>query len=207
VHATLGSPAAGSPPSALESGGGGSTFPQRSLNDPWGLSAQRANCAICHATDPRTDAFTFNRFGADWRRILFRKIAPGAHDIFDPTQAQRVQASVEAELMALDSDGDGYSNGVELMFGSDPGDPSSKSNRSAAQLAGWYERLGGAAGLAVITRHENDPGAQVSGRDTDRDAVPDELERFAGFDPLDRSSVPLTAARRLAAVRVALAAR
>jgi hypothetical protein len=44
----------------------------------------------------------------------------------------------------------------------------------------------------------------MAGTDSDGDQVADELERFAGFDPDDRASVPLTAARRLAATRIAL---
>jgi hypothetical protein len=40
-------------------------------------------------------------------------------------------------LLARDSDGDGYSNGVELTFGSMPGRRDSRPSRPAAQLERW----------------------------------------------------------------------
>jgi hypothetical protein len=185
-------------PGRNEAGGGGATFPQRALNDPWGLSVARANCMLCHRVDPGTDPTRFNAFGKDWRRALFERTAPGSDDIFDPTQPQREAASTDPELLAADSDGDGYTNRVELTFGSDPSNPRSHSSRSPAQLTAWADRL---PGRAAITAAERQPWAATSGPDRDGDRVPDELEEFAGTDPTDPRSTPLTAARRLAALR------
>lgn len=42
-------------------------------------------------------------------------------------------------------------------------------------------------------------------RDSDGDGVPDVLEVFAGRDAQDAADVPLVAARRLEAIRLALA--
>ena len=52
-----------------------------------------------------------------------------------------------------------------------------------------------------IAQLELDARVRQVGPDTDRDRVPDVLERFAGSDPRSRNSTPLVAARRLAVYR------
>ena len=195
----------GRPPSGeTEEGGGGSTFPQQALNDPWGLSAFRGNCMMCHSVDPDKNAFEFNGFGEDWREDLFETIAPGSDDIFDPSQEQREAASTYEPLLEKDSDGDGYPNGVELMFGSDPGDPESFSTQSQELLSSWFVTVQRVIDRRNISQYEAMPEAVRATADRDRDDVPDLLERFAGTDPSNADSTPLTAARRLAAYRIIL---
>lgn len=184
-----------------ETGGGGSTFPQRSLNDPWALSASRANCLICHSVDPNVNAFRFNGFGEDWREVLFGRIDPDADDIFDPDQQQREAASTDAELLALDSDGDGYRNRAELRFGTDPGDSASRPARPAPVLNELDQQITTALGDQDPADLEDAPEVQQAGPDTDGDAVADLLESFAGTDPADAGSTPITSARRLAVYR------
>jgi hypothetical protein len=104
-------------------------------------------------------------------------------------------------LLARDSDGDGYSNGAELMFGSMPGGRSSSPWRPAAQLERWRATIVRELRGKQIARLELDPRVRRVGPDTDRDRVPDELERLVGSDPHNRNSTPLVAARRLAVYR------
>jgi len=104
-------------------------------------------------------------------------------------------------LLARDSDGDGYSNEVELMFGSMPGRRDSLPSRPAAQLERWRAILVRELQGKQITRLEHDLRVVRVGVDTDRDRVPDVLEIFVGSDPRSRNSAPLVAARRLAVYR------
>jgi hypothetical protein len=92
-------------------------------------------------------------------------------------------------------------NEVELRFGSLPGRRSSRPFRPAGELERWEAIIRRELRGKGIARLELDPRVRRVGPDTDRDRVPDVLERFVGSDARSAKSRPLVAARRLAVYR------
>jgi hypothetical protein len=147
----------------------------------------------------------FNPFGALYRDVLFLKVAPEYNDragrIYDVPVEKKEYATRWPGLLVRDSDGDGYSNEVELTFGSMPGRPNSHPLRPAPQLEGWRAIIVRELQGKQIAQLELDPRVVRVGADTDGDYVPDVLEDLVGSDPRSANSTPLVAARRLAVYR------
>jgi hypothetical protein len=199
-----------------ELGGGGATSPLQALNDVWGLSVRRSTCEMCHEIQQHKKVVTpgwlliafnnkgavFNQFGVAYRDVVFNQVAPAYRgNIFGVPQRLKEVASRWPSLRTSDSDGDGYSNELELMFGSMPGRHDSQPARPAAQLARWRAIIVRELRGKQITQLERDPRIRRVGPDSDGDRVPDVLETFVGTDRNQRSSTPLVAARRLAVYR------
>jgi hypothetical protein len=199
-----------------ELGGGGATAPLQALNDVWGLSRRRSTCAMCHEIQPHGKVVTpgwlpiafnrkgvvFNRFGVAYRDVVFQQVAPAYRgNIFGVPQRLKEDAARWPSPRASDSDGDGYSNELELMFGSMPGRRDSHPARPAAHLERWRAIIVRELRGKQIAQLEGDPRVRRVGSDSDGDGVPDVLETFVGTDPNKRSSTPLVAARRLAVYR------
>jgi hypothetical protein len=178
----------------------------KALNDVWGLSVKRANCTMCHNVRPSrmniVDAMwdqqpvRFNPFGYLYRRVLG---FTGMLTMYDGRLT--TDAAGQRLLRTSDSDGDGYSNELELMFGSKPGRRNSHPWRSAAQLERWRTIIVRDVRSTRFARLARDPRVKRVGPDVDRDHVPDVLEELVGSDPRSNTSTPLVSARRLAVYR------
>jgi hypothetical protein len=148
---------------------------------------------------------SFNEFGALYRNVLFEHVASEykhhPRRIYAVPLQQKKEAARSPALVRRDSDRDGYSNELELMFGSMPGRLESAPLRPAAQLERWRAILVRELQGKQVARLELESRVVRVGVDTDGDRVPDMLERFVGSDPHSRNSTPLVAARRLAVYR------
>lgn len=111
------------------------------------LDPKQATCALCHVGAEGSG--NFNPFGQDYRAAVRRLLAEmeGAErkSIFQLSPTQVRQALAEATRDGLDSDGDGYDNDLELLFGFHPGDGASRPSRPAEVLLVHRERLRQAA--------------------------------------------------------------
>jgi hypothetical protein len=147
----------------------------------------------------------FNGFGALYRDSLFEQVAPKykhrPRRIYVVPLQRKKEAARWPGLLTRDSDQDGYSNELELMFGSMPGRRNSLPWRPAAQLERWRAIIVRELRGKQIAKLELDSRVVRVGVDTDGDRVPDVLERFVGSNPHSRASAPLVAARRLAVYR------
>jgi hypothetical protein len=125
----------------------------------------------------------------------------GRQRIYPVPLVKKKEAARWPALLARDSDGDAYSNELELMFGSMPGRRHSRPWRPAAELEQWRVIIARALRRKDIDALQHDPRVVHVGVDSDGDRVPDVLERFVGSDPLSGESTPLVTARRLAVYR------
>ncbi|RIH83692.1 hypothetical protein Mlute_02122 [Meiothermus luteus] len=111
------------------------------------LEPKQATCALCHLG--AVHGGNFNPFGQDYQaaaqRILTGMEGTERKSIFQLSPAQVRQALAEATRDGLDSDGDGYDNDLELLFGFHPGDAASRPTRPPEVLLAYRERLRQAA--------------------------------------------------------------
>ncbi|RDI96732.1 hypothetical protein DV704_00525 [Meiothermus sp. QL-1] len=108
------------------------------------LEPRQATCALCHLG--RVESGRFNPFGEDYRAVVRRMLAGlEEQSIFQLSPAQIRQALAEATQDGLDSDGDGYDNDLELLFGFLPGEARSRPHLPVETLEAYRTMLRQAA--------------------------------------------------------------
>ncbi len=110
------------------------------------LEPAQATCALCHIG--KESAKQLNPFGRDYQAIVRRTLdetvpadSPEARSIFQLNAVQIRQAIQEVTLDGLDSDGDGFDNDLELLFGFWPGEAQSRPSLSPQTLQDYRTQL------------------------------------------------------------------
>lgn len=158
------------------------------------LEPTQATCALCHIG--QESAQQLNPFGRDYQIIVRRMLdesvsadSPEVRSIFQLNAVQVRQAIQEVTQDGLDSDGDGFDNDLELLFGFWPGEAQSKSVLDTKTLEGYRKRLRALAQAGQLEA--------LSRGQTPTEAPPD----FWGFS---KSQRPLVRPERLWLYRTAL---
>lgn len=110
------------------------------------LEPTQATCALCHIG--KESAKQLNPFGRDYQAIVHRMLdetvaadSPEARSIFQLNVVQIRQAIQEVTQDGLDSDGDGFDNDLELLFGYWPGEAQSRPGLSPKTLLDYRALL------------------------------------------------------------------
>ena len=109
----------------------GVLLPQFHLEE--NAAVAEARCTYCHVS--KSGAAPWNPFGERVRTMLF--VAENEYNIGRSLYATLLEGE--------DSDGDGYSDRLEVVAGTLPGDPKSKPVATVAELKTQLEKLGGVA--------------------------------------------------------------
>lgn len=118
----------------------------RELAVRYHLEPTQATCALCHIG--QESAKQLNPFGRDYQAIVHRILgetvaadSPEARSIFQLNVVQIRQAIQEVTRDGQDSDGDGFDNDLELLFGFWPGEAQSRPSLSPQTLQGHRVQL------------------------------------------------------------------
>ncbi len=110
------------------------------------LEPTQTTCALCHIG--KESAKQLNPFGRDYQAIVRRMLdetvaadSPEARSIFQLNAVQIRQAIQEVTQDGLDSDGDGFDNDLELLFGFWPGEAQSRPSLSPQTLQDYRTQL------------------------------------------------------------------
>ncbi|GIW28567.1 MAG: hypothetical protein KatS3mg070_1930 [Meiothermus sp.] len=129
------------------------------------LEPTQATCSICHLGP--LGSKQFNPFGQDYQAIVHRLLdetvgpdSPESRSIFQLSAVQIRQALQQVTQDGLDSDGDGFDNDLELLFGFLPGDANSRPRLRVETLQNYRTRLRQAAQegrLEALLRQGEEP--------------------------------------------------